>query len=157
MSIRRNRCPGCGAQVADRLTEYRYLQLDAVILLDDADLAEKATVRQLMRFARYDFVARSAVDNYSRRTATTHVQAGPVAAGFGRASHRSGRLAESDTDEFISKSLHRAGCEMPVFDDPAVSQLHAALSGGIPGRLAQLADLALAAGAGRDLPQIDAK
>ena len=62
----------------------------------------------------------------------------------------------ADTEDYLSHSLAQAGCQTPVFDEPAVARLHE-LSRGIPRRVTQLADLALVAGAGRELRQIDAE
>ena len=61
----------------------------------------------------------------------------------------------TDTRQYIESSLAQAGSMEAIFDDSAVSRLHE-LSGGIPRRVAQLADLALLAAAGRDLRQVDA-
>lgn len=141
--------------VTDRLLEYRYQQLDTVILLDDADHADQQILNQVTRLARYD---------RSPESRLTLVLAG------GR--ERMGRLGQgllemaelridvepwqqSDTEGFISASLERAGRQSPVFADPAVARLHE-LSHGIPRRVSQLADLSLLAGAGADLEQIDA-
>lgn len=49
----------------------------------------------------------------------------------------------------------QVGCTDLIFSTEALHQLHD-LAGGIPRRVAQLANLALLAGAGRELEQIDA-
>ena len=63
---------------------------------------------------------------------------------------------QSDTEDFLNSSLVHAGRQSPTFADPAVALIHQ-LSGGIPRRITQLADLALLAGAGAELQQIDAE
>jgi general secretion pathway protein A len=59
-----------------------------------------------------------------------------------------------DTIEFINAALEHAGRTSPAFTDEAMHHLHD-LCGGIPRRVNQLANLALLAGAGRKLSQID--
>ncbi len=52
--------------------------------------------------------------------------------------------------------MAQAGCEAAVFAEPALARLQE-LSHGIPRRINQLAELALLAGAGQELPQIGAE
>lgn len=141
--------------VTDRLLEYRYLQLDTVVLLDDADQADRQVLTQVIRPAQQD---------PSPQARLTIVLAGPRER-LGHLGERLLDLAElridlepwekSDTGDFLKASLARAGRESLVFPDPAVTRLHE-LSRGIPRRVSQLADLALLAGAGAHLEQIDA-
>ena len=140
--------------VTGRLTEYRYEQVDTIVLFDDADRAGQEVLARVARLAQYD------PSPNSRLTI--------VLAGRREQMGRLGRLLDlaelridvepweqSDTESFLSTSLAQAGRQSPVFDDPAVTRLHE-LSHGIPRRISQLADIALAAGAGRELTQIDA-
>jgi general secretion pathway protein A len=60
----------------------------------------------------------------------------------------------ADTDQFIRQSLNKAGRVQPAFNADALIRLHE-LSDGIARRLIQLADLALLAGAARDLAEVD--
>jgi len=60
----------------------------------------------------------------------------------------------TDTVQYVSAALTRAGRTEPVFSDEAIHRLHD-LCGGIPRRVNQLANLALLAGAGRQLTEID--
>jgi len=141
--------------VADRLAEYRYQQVETIILLDDADLCTRQVLGQLTRLAQHDRWPESRL---------TLVLAGRQER-MGRLGERLLDLAElrvdlaawqeSDTADFLHRSLAEAGRQAPVFAEPAVARLHE-LSHGIPRRVAQLADLALVAGAGRELQQIDA-
>jgi general secretion pathway protein A len=140
--------------VTDRLAEYRYQQQKVVVLLDDADRATPEVLTQVARLAQVDL---------SPDSQLTIVLAG-------RPRHI-GRLSESlleraelridlepwqpgDTEDFLNHSLAQAGRNEPVFASPAVARLHE-LAQGIPRRISQLADLALLAGAGRNLDQID--
>jgi len=141
--------------VTDRLAEYRYRQLDAVLLFDDVDQAEPAVVDHLIRLVQHDT---------SGQARTLVVLAGR-ADGIARLNRRLLELVELrvdvelweplDTKEYVEQSLKKAGCQASVFAEPAITRLHE-LSGGIPRRVAQLADLSLLAGAGAELPQIDA-
>lgn len=147
--------PALLRMVTDRMTEYRYQQLDTVLLLDDADRASGDTLAQVARLAQFD---------PSPEARLTIVLAG--------CEEKLGRLGGSlleraelrvdvapwgpaDTEEYLKASLARAGREAPVFLDSAIERLHQ-LGEGIPRRINQLADLALLAGAGRNLDQIDA-
>ncbi len=141
--------------VTDRLIEYRYQQLEAVALLDDADQADPGVLQQVTRLARLD---------PSPETRLTLVLAGH--------NERIAKLGEplrelvdlrievepwepADTEEFLHERLAQAGRQSPVFAEGAVARLHE-LSHGIPRRISRLADLALLAGAGQQLQQIDA-
>lgn len=141
--------------VVDRIREYRYQQWATVILLDDADLAGQQVLLQVTRLAQHDL----SPDSRLTLVLTGHQE-------------RIGRLGEtlleltdlridlseweaSDTESYITRCLARAGRQEPLFDGPAMLRLHE-LAQGVPRRINQLADLALAAGAGQNLQQIDA-
>lgn len=141
--------------LTDRLAELRYEQRPAVLLFDDAECAYASTSDMVVRVAQHD----PAPDTRLTLVLATE-QARVKSLG-----HRLLDLAElridvepwaqGDTGEFLAASLRKAGCRTEVFAEPAVSRLHE-LAGGLPRRIARLADLALAAGAGADLRQIDA-
>jgi len=141
--------------LADRLAELRYEQRPVVLLFDDAECAQTATSDALVRVAQYD------PSPESRLTMVLATEQARVRS----LGHRLLDLAElridvepwapDDTGEFVATSLRKAGCQTDVFDAPAVSRLHE-LAGGLPRRIARLADLALAAGAGAELQHIDA-
>jgi len=141
--------------VTDRLAEYRFEQRDTVLLFDDADEAEAPVLTQLVRLAKQDVSAESRL---------TVVLAGRPER-LGRLGPQLLELAElridlepwepSDTQEYIETSLARAGREAPVFTPAATRRLHE-LTGGVPRSIGQLADLSLLAGAGAELPLVDA-
>jgi general secretion pathway protein A len=141
--------------LTDRLVEYRYRQLDAVVLFDDVDQADRQVLQQVARLARFD---------PSPDTRLTLVLAGRNE-GMAKLGESLLGLVElridlepwdtADTENFLTARLAQAGRTAPVFDRPAVARLHE-LSHGIPRRVSQLADLALVAGAGQELQQIDA-
>jgi general secretion pathway protein A len=59
-----------------------------------------------------------------------------------------------ETAAFVKGALQRAGRSTTVFSPPALLRLHE-LASGLPRRVKQLADLALLAGAGQNLVQIE--
>jgi type II secretory pathway predicted ATPase ExeA len=140
--------------VTDRLAEFRYQQLHTVILLDDADRAKPEVLIQIARLAQVDL---------SPESQLTIVIAGRP--------QQIGRLGDAllervelridldswqpdDTEHYVETVLAQAGRKTPVFAPPALHRLHE-LAQGVPRRISQLADLALLAGAGRSLNQID--
>lgn len=143
-------------KVTDRLSEYRFQQFNAALLLDDADRAIQPVLDLITRLAQHD---------PSPESRLTIVLTGQRER-MGRLGDRLLDLAElridvepwerADTEVFLKSSLARAGCDTPIFDPPAVTRLHQ-LTHGIPRRINQLADLALLAGAGEQLQKIDAK
>ena len=140
--------------VTDRLIEYRYQQIEAVVLLDDVDQADTWTLRHVTRLACFDL---------SPETRLSIVLAGRKEAAA-TLDDRLLDLAElridlepwepTDTENCVTTLLAQAGRQSPVFAEPAVARLHT-LAHGIPRRVSQLADLALVAGAGQELQQID--
>jgi len=149
--------PGAAAWrlVGDRIAGLRYQQTPVVLLLDDADCASPAVLTQVTRLAKSE----SGPD-----ARLTIVLAGQPTR-MGRLGTALLELADlridveawerAETAEFIDSSLRKAGRSTPVFGEPAVARLHQ-LARGIPRRVSQLADLALVAGAGRNLASIDA-
>jgi len=142
--------------VTDRLAEFRYEHRDTVLLFDDADLAEAAVLGQLVRLLKQDVAADS------RLTAVLAGRPGRV----DRVGPQLLELTElridlepwepADTQQFLESSLARAGREAPVFTPAAAERVHA-LGAGVPRRISQLADLSLLAGAGAELPLVDAE
>jgi type II secretory pathway predicted ATPase ExeA len=142
--------------VTDRLIEYRYQQMETIVLLDDADRAAAPVLDLVTRLAQHD------LSPAARLTIVLTGQRERIS----RIGDRLLELAElridldpweqSDTEAFLSSSLAQAGRQSSVFADPAVARLHQ-LSRGIPRRVSRLADLALIAAAGEELQQIDAE
>jgi len=141
--------------MADFITANRYQQVATVLLLDDVDEARSEVLDQIVRLAQFD------VSRDARLTIVLTAQPQAV----GRVGNRLLELAElridlegwdaDDTIAFVKESLALAGRATPVFSESALVRLHE-LSGGIPRRVKQLADLALLAGAGQNLVQIEA-
>jgi general secretion pathway protein A len=141
--------------LTSRLMEHRYQQLETVVLLDDVDQADPRTLQHVTRLVRFD---------PSPEMRLTVVLAGrqECLAKLGQSLLSLADLRidvepwqRADTEQFVSTSLSRAGGRTATFAEPAVDRLHE-LAHGIPRRVSQLADLALLAGAGQNLDQINA-
>jgi general secretion pathway protein A len=142
--------------VVDHLIANRYQQISSVLLVDDADEAREDVLIELARLAQIN------VDRNAQMTIVLAAQPGRI----GRLGARLLDLAElridvesweeDETATYIKASLARAGRSTPAFNEMALLRLHE-LSGGVPRRVQQLADLALLAGAGQNLGQIDAE
>jgi general secretion pathway protein A len=140
--------------IIDRLAEFRYQQLQAVILLDDVESADRPLLDQIARLARHDC---------SPEARLTVVLAGQKDKIFRLGEHLLELVDlridlepwdEAETAKFLQCSLAEAGRKTPAFAASAVARLHE-LAGGNPRRVSQLADLSLLAGAGGNLPLID--
>ncbi|HTQ39065.1 MAG TPA: AAA family ATPase [Pirellulales bacterium] len=144
--------------VLDRLAENRYQQLDTVLLLDDADDAPAVVSDHIVRLAQTENISGG------RLTIVLAAAATPPANSAVRLSPRLLELAElridleawepADTAQYVNETLAQAGSMSPIFTNEALDRLHE-LTAGIPRRIDQLANLALLAGAGRQLAQID--
>jgi general secretion pathway protein A len=140
--------------LVDHITANRYQQIATLLLLDDADHAGPEVQDLLVRLAQLDTSGQS--------------QLTLVLSAAGHRLHTLGtRLLEladlridlepwesDDTAAYIRQSLALAGRTAPLFTEAALAQLHT-LADGVPRRVKQLADLALLAGAGGNLSQIE--
>ncbi len=141
-------------EIDDHLIANRFQQLSTVLLLDDADEATPEVLGEIARLALFNQTHDAGL--------TLIVAAHPER--LGRLGARLLELAElrvdlqgwelDDTAEMLKKSLAQAGRSTPIFSEAAIRRIHD-LSGGIPRRVKQLADLALIGGAGANLAQIE--
>lgn len=140
--------------ITDRLSENRYQQLPTVLLLDDADEATPKVLGHLIRLLHQDSSPKSPL--------TMVMAADPVKVGqLGRRVLEMSELRieletwdPEDTLDYIAASLAKAGNSGQVFDPHAASRVHE-LTQGVPRKVSNLAELALVAGAGRQLTTID--
>ena len=142
--------------LTNRLVEHRYQRLETVVLLDDVDQADLRTLQHAARLIRFD--------------TSPEMRLTVVFAGRQECIKRLGESLLSlvdlridvepwqraDTEQYFNTLLSQAGRRTPVFAETAVDRLHE-LAHGLPRRVSQLADLALLAGAGQNLDQIDAE
>ena len=141
--------------LADFLIQSVYENRQLLIVCDDADAARRETLDLVQRLVQFDA---------HRRGRLTMILAASDT-GLGRLPLSLLELAElaitvepweaADTIRYVDFALRQAGCQRTVFTAAAVQRLHE-LASGIPLRIKQLADLALLAGAGLELRQIDA-
>jgi general secretion pathway protein A len=142
--------------LADRLAENRYQQIPTIVLLDDADAASPDVLDQAVRWTQLDASPGPGV--------TLIAAADPRR--VGRLGSRLLELAElrvdldpwepQETSAYVRGALAAAGGSGDEFQEEALARLHE-LTGGVPRQVQQLGDLALVAGAGRRLRQIDAE
>ncbi|MFZ5833314.1 MAG: ExeA family protein [Planctomycetota bacterium] len=141
--------------IGDRLAEFRFQQLPVVALLDDADTASAEVLSQTVRLTQQ---SPTREDRFAVVLAGQPLRAGRLGARLLELAELRIDLEpweEQQTAEYLRSSLEKAGRETSVFEPAAVDRIQA-LSGGLPRRVSQLAELALVAGAGRNLAQIDA-
>ncbi|MCA9246837.1 MAG: AAA family ATPase [Planctomycetales bacterium] len=141
-------------RLADRVQEFRAVGVRGVLLLDNADEAERATLQHVVRLLSVDPTADAPL--------TAIVAARPqriAALGERLPSLASLRidvtpLEVEETKDFVIATLAQAGRTEATFDEEAIETLHD-LTGGNPRHIRQLADLALIAGAGEQTQQIN--
>ena len=141
--------------LSDRLTEYRYQHLQAVFLLDDADLAPPEVLTQVVRLVKCDPRATSPLTVILAGQEGRTGRLGADLLELAELRIDLGAWEQGETEKYVAASLAQAGRTAPAFDPAALARLHE-LSAGVPRRIAQLADLALVAGASQNLTQIDA-
>jgi type II secretory pathway predicted ATPase ExeA len=138
--------PRLWRQIADRLTENRLQEVGTVLFLDEVGLAGPDVLTQFARLARLDaspaarwtLILAAESQHISRWNETLRelvdlrIDVEP--------------WEQGETVGFLQTALVEAGSTGPLFDDLALITLHE-LSGGVPRRVARLADYALLAGA----------
>lgn len=140
--------------VADRLAENRLQRVATVLLVDDAGQAGPDVMIQLARLARLDA---SPVARWTIVLATEPTQAARWIESLRDVVDLRIDLppwSAADSIGFVQTALVDAGRTEPLFDDDALLLLHE-LSGGVPRRLARLADFAMLAAAAAGLERID--
>lgn len=138
--------------VLDRLEELRLESIPAVALLDDLDRAGAAAIAIVERLMSLSDVPLTLIA--AARPATANRLGGRL---LEQADLRIdlSPWTEDETRDYLQTSLIEAGRQQAVFNPAAIRRLFE-LSGGAPRRVNQLAQLALLAGAGQQLVQVDA-
>jgi general secretion pathway protein A len=136
---------------ADRLAELRLEQVPALVVIDDApSLAADVLdlVQRLLKLPEGQLTVVAAASDWAAgRLAPWMVELADLRIELGV-------WTEDETRHYLQTSLSRAGRHEPAFADRAVRRLFE-LSAGVPRRVNQLAQLALVAGAGQELAQVD--
>jgi len=137
--------------IVDRQQELRFEGLTSLILLDDLDRAAASTLAVAQRLlalpeAPVTIVASARADRAAR-------------IGRGILVHAAMRIEltpwnEAESRDHIERTITSAGRVQPAFEQAAIRRLHE-LSGGVPRRANQLAQLALLAGAAQKLAIVD--
>jgi len=140
--------------IVDRVSMNRYRQAQLVLLIDNADLADPVVLQHVGRLL--------AADSGPDAQVSVAITATPQ--GVPELSKAAVQLADlrielesweiQDTLEYLESVLAAAGRTQPLFLTAAVARMHE-ISHGIPRRICQLAELALLAGAGQELENID--
>ncbi len=141
-------------QIADRVLENRLQQVATVLLVDNAGQAGPDLVTQLMRLSR--------LEPTPAARWTIVLAAEPAQAARWPETLRNlvdlridlHRWELEDTVGYVQTALVEAGRMEPLFDEAALASLHER-SGGVPRRVARLADYALMAGAAAGVNLID--
>jgi type II secretory pathway predicted ATPase ExeA len=143
-------------RITDRLAELRYEQTVAVVAVDDIDGSARELRGHLERLLGL------AQAHQARLTVLlSSASSSPTVLGSTLTDEVELRVdllpwSEEETAEHVARRLFTCGSPTPIFTDDAITVLHE-LSGGIPRKVEQIAQLALLAGAGRQLAEIDAE
>ncbi len=141
-------------EIDDRIISNRYQRADTILLVDDAEEAETEVLTSLARLAQID------LSDESRFTI--------VLAADNARSHLIGRRLQElcelrvelepwDSEEtlrFLRTALNKADIDSSLFTAGAAERLFD-LTGGVPRRVTQLAQLSLVASMAQDLSEID--
>lgn len=154
--------PELWRRVVDRLKEFTYQQVSAVLLFDDATAATSAALTAVCRFAELNLapdarltivlacdarhVKRLGERLVSRCALRIDVEPWDVDDTLGFLQHAIASLQTIDGVEHAEPPVH--------FSPAALEKIHT-LSSGIPRRVSQLAQWAMVAGAGLGLAEID--
>ena len=139
-------------RVADALHENHCQGRATVFLLDDAEQGTHDVLVQVLRLAKAHpgtvTMVLAVEESRCSRLGGDLLQLADLRLRLEPWSRR-------DVEEYLQASLERAGRKESMFPEPAVTRL-CDLSGGVPRWVAQLAELALVAGAAQRLEAIDA-
>ncbi len=132
----------------------RYQGAETVLLIDDADEAEPATIAQLTRLAQYPGNAGGALTIVIAGRESHVTALGPRLLDLAELRIDIETWEALDTANFVRQSLATAGGRREIFSSPALGRIHD-YAQGLPRRVKQLADLCLLAGAGAEVAQIE--
>jgi general secretion pathway protein A len=147
--------PALWRALSDRLVAFRYQQVQAVILFDDAERVGNTVVPHLIRLAKLEPTANSRLTLILAGDPVTIGRLGSTLLGLSELRIHLESWQAGDIAEYLDESLRRAGSRGNMFEEPAIARLYE-LSHGIPRKVRVLAELSLLAGAGRHLQSIDA-
>lgn len=140
----------------DFLITERHQQRATALLFDDAHEAAPEVIALLSRFLDWDQTPESRLTVVLAATPDLAARLGQRVLQLAELRVSLDRFETRDTADYIRAMLTAAGGQSAAFTDDALERVHR-LADGNPRRVAQLANLALLAGAGRELPQVDAE
>jgi type II secretory pathway predicted ATPase ExeA len=135
----------------DRLAELRMEQVPAVLALDDLDAASGDALTLVERLLQVPEVELTVIAAARDESVS---ELGKRLLDLAELRIELALWTADDTRDYLQASLAAVGRVEPAFAERAVERLFQ-LSGGAPRRVGQLAQLALVAGAGQNLTQID--
>jgi len=141
--------------VSDQIAESRYQQIRTVLLLDDADDAENDCLTQIVRVAHCNWSPGAWLSIVLAAETKRYDLLGPRLLELTELRVDLEPWEFADTVRYFQQVDTRSGRADAIFTVDAMQTLYD-LSGGLPRRVNQLADLCLLAGAGNKLYQIDA-
>jgi len=139
--------------VSDRLTELSYEHVPALLLLDDAETAAPDVIAAVERLTATDAAAGGRLTVVCAADPEEAINLGLRLLDLAELRIELAPWDAVDVQEFVA-ARNAGGTTAPAFDAAATLRLQE-LSGGLPRKVKQLAQLAELAGAGQDLAAID--
>ena len=141
--------------IANQLVEWRYERQPAILVLDDADRAPAAVRLLIERLLHLAMTHQSPLTIFLACSLDTAASVGHRLLEQVELRIDLAPWSEDETAEHVARMIYESGGEHPIFTDDAIATLHE-LSGGLARKVDQIAELALLAGAGQGLSEIDA-
>ncbi len=139
----------------DFLATERHQQRATALLFDDAHEASPEVLTLISRFLEWDQTPESRLTVVLSTTPDLAARLGQRVLQLAELRVSLERWGACDTADYVRAMLLAAKCETPAFSDDALQAVHR-LADGNPRQVAQLANLALLAGAGGELAQVQA-
>ncbi|MEM7313880.1 MAG: AAA family ATPase [Planctomycetota bacterium] len=141
-------------RIFDSMASNRYQNRKTLILLDDAHEADSDVLSAVARMVQWKPSENSGVTTILSTANERHELIGQRLLELCDLAIEVTPWEHADTESFLRGSLEAAGSAESVFDADAIDTIQE-ISRGVPRRIAQLAELALVAGAGADVDSVD--
>jgi len=143
-------------RICDRLDHLRSLERDLLLLLDDVDGLQPCATQGLVRLLALNRRPESRLIIVASAESEHLADLDPGLINEAELRIEVPPLSRAETAEYLQACAAQAGNDEPLFSNAAVTRLYE-LSGGVPRRINQLAELALIAAAGQGLGCVDAQ
>lgn len=141
-------------EIDDRIRANRYQRIGTVLLFDDVQEAESEVLSAIARLSQFDMCDDSRLTLVLGCDATkTHLLGERLQELFDLRVELD-PWSEAETRQFVGSALAAAACSIDLFTETALVRMQE-LTGGVPRRVQQLAQLSLIAAAAQDLDDID--